>query len=239
VPRSEFRNRLLQALPAETMAELWPLLEPVQLTLLEVLQVPEQPMPGVWFVETDIVSMIATLDDGDGAEVGLVGNDGMVGLPLLLADDRDDLEAIVQMAGTGFRIPTLVLQDAVDRLLPLRRLLSRYALLQYGQVARTAACNGRHHVDQRLARWLLMADDRTQGDILPFTHEMLAMMLAVRRAGVSVAAGALQKAGLIQYSGGRITITDRPGLEPASRGCYATVRRATDRLFGFGRGETS
>jgi CRP-like cAMP-binding protein len=108
----------------------------------------------------------------------------------------------------------------------LRRLLNRYALVHHGQVARPGACNGRHHTDDRLARWLLMAHDRAEGDTLPMTHEMLAMMLGVRRAGVTVAAGVLQKAGLIRYGGGRITITDRPGLEADSCDCYGVQRRA-------------
>jgi CRP-like cAMP-binding protein len=236
-PPSSFRNRLLQALPPDTLAELWPQLEPVDLTLRQVLQVPEQSMPAAWFVETGLVSMIATLEDGDGAEVGMVGNDGMVGLPLLLDDDRDDLEGIVQVPGAGYRIPAEAFRDALDRLPELRRLLNRYALVHHGQVARTGACNGRHHIDQRLARWMLMAHDRTEGDTFPFTHEMIAMMLGVRRAGVTVAAGVLQKAGLIHYKGGRITVTDRPGLENASCECYGVVRRARDRLFGLGPDE--
>ncbi|MBL6081857.1 Crp/Fnr family transcriptional regulator [Belnapia sp. T18] len=203
----------------------------------EVLQTPEQPMVAAWFVETGMVSMLATLDDGDGAEVGLVGHEGFVGLPLLLDDDRDDLEGVVQMAGTGYRISAEAFRAALERLPDLRRLLNRYALVHHGQVARTGACNGRHQIDQRLARWLLMAHDRVEGDTLPFTHEMLSMMLAVRRAGVTVAAGALQKAGLIRYGGGRITITDRPGLEAVACECYGIVRRARDRLFGLPPGE--
>ncbi|SDD94279.1 Crp/Fnr family transcriptional regulator [Belnapia rosea] len=239
VPAASPRNRLLQALPPGDLAELWPQLEPVELTLREVLQVPEQPMEAAWFVETGMVSMIAMLENGDGAEVGIVGNEGLIGLPLLLDDDRDDLEGLVQMAGTAFRIPANAFQAVLERLPQLRRLLNRYALVHYGQVARTGACNGRHHTDDRLARWLLMAHDRAGGDTFPITHEMLGMMLAVRRAGVTVAAGVLQKAGLIRYSGGRITITDRPGLEAASCDCYGVTRRAKDRLFGLGPGEHS
>lgn len=231
------RNRLLLALPAENLTELWPQLEPVDLTLRDVLQMPEQPMQAAWFIETGIVSMLATLEDGDSAEVGIVGNEGFVGLPLLLDDDRDDLEGVVQVAGTGYRLSAEAFRVALERLPELRRLLNRYALIHHGQVARTGACNGRHQIDQRLARWLLMAHDRAEGDILPFTHEMLSMMLAVRRAGVTVAAGALQKAGLIRYGGGRITITDRPGLEAVACECYGITRRARDRLFGLPLGE--
>lgn len=236
-PPSSLRNRLLKAFPPADLAQLWPHLEPVELQFRQVLQLPEKPMPAAYFVETGMVSMIATLEDGDGAEVGVIGYDGLVGLPLLLDDDHDDLEAFVQGSGSGFRISAEAFQEVLDRLPSLRRLLHRYALVHHGQVARTAACNGRHQTDQRLARWLLMAHDRAEDDTFPITHEMLGMMLAVRRAGISVAAGALQKAGLIRYSAGRITITDRPGLEAASCECYGITRRAWDRLFGLAPGE--
>ena len=114
--------------------------------------------------------------------------------------------------------------------------LLRYALVHHGQVARTAACNGRHHIDQRLTRWLLMAHDRAKENVFPMTHEMLAMMLGVRRAGITVAAGQLQKAGFIHYERGCIEVTDRPGLESVTCECYAIVRRASDRLLGLPAG---
>ena len=114
----------------------------------------------------------------------------------------------------------------------LHRLLLRYALAFSVQVAQTAACNGRHHIEQRLARWMLMAHDRSEGDGFPMTHEFLSMMLGVRRAGVTVAAGALQRAGLIRYERGRMTVTDRPGLEAGACDCYDQVRREYERLFG-------
>jgi CRP-like cAMP-binding protein len=114
----------------------------------------------------------------------------------------------------------------------LRTVLHRYALAHFEQVARSAACNGRHNIEQRLARWLLMAHDRVEGDEFPMTHEFLSMMLGVRRAGITVAAGTLQKAGLIRYERGRMAITDRPGLEAASCECYGIARRASDRLLG-------
>jgi CRP-like cAMP-binding protein len=226
------RNRLLQALPPKELAQLWPQLEQVELHFRNGLQAPEQPMPAAYFVESGIVSMMATLEDGDAAEVGMIGPEGLVGLPLLLDDGRDDLEGVVQVPGSALRLPTSAFREALDGLPSLRRLLNRYALVHHGQVARTAACNGRHHTDRRLARWLLMAHDRVEGDAFSITHEMLGMMLAVRRAGVTVAAGALQKARLIRYASGRIAITDRPGLEAASCECYSVQRRAQERLFG-------
>src|SRR5919112_2242217 len=180
--------------------------------------------------------MVAYMEDGDAAEVGLVGHEGFAGLPVLLGGDSDDLEAMVQAPGTALQMDATAFREELDRLPALRTLLLRYALVQHGQVARTAACNGRHQIDQRLARWLLMAHDRAEGDEYPMTHEFLSMMLGVRRAGVTVAAGALQKAGFIRYEKGRIQVTDRPGLESASCECYGIARRAFDALPGQAEG---
>jgi CRP-like cAMP-binding protein len=235
-PAPTVHNRLLGALPPDDLAALWLSLEPVDLTLRQILQTPEAPMEAVYFIETGWISMIATLEDGDGAEVGLVGHEGMLGLPLLLNDERDDLEGMVQCQGTALRLPAAAFQDALVQIPSLRPLLNRYALVHHGQVARTAACNGRHHIDQRLARWLLMAHDRAEGDTYPMTHEFLSMMLGVRRAGISTAAMMLQKAELIRYGAGKMTITDRPGLENASCECYGITRRASERLFGLDGG---
>ncbi|RYI27117.1 MAG: Crp/Fnr family transcriptional regulator, partial [Acetobacteraceae bacterium] len=143
------QNRLLRALPPEDMAALWPKLEPVDLTLQQILQTPEVPIEAVYFMETGWISMIATLEDGDGAEIGLVGHEGMLGLPLLLNDDRDDLEGMVQCQGTALRLPAAAFQEALVQIPSLRPLLNRYVLVHYGQVARTGACNGRHDIPQR------------------------------------------------------------------------------------------
>jgi CRP-like cAMP-binding protein len=182
--------------------------------------------------------MLAYLESGDAAEVGLTGYEGMIGLPVLLGADHDDIEAMVQAPGTALRMDAQAFREALERIPAFRTLLLRYALVQHGQVARTAACNGRHQIDQRLARWLLMAHDRAEGDEFPMTHELLSMMLGVRRAGVTVAAGQLQKAGFIRYQQGRIKITDRPGLESAACECYGIVRRAQDQLLGLPPGST-
>ncbi|MFT8246584.1 Crp/Fnr family transcriptional regulator [Roseomonas sp. BN140053] len=232
------KNRLLAALPADSLAQLWPQFTSVDLTFRQVLHLPEKPITTVYFPETAWVSMIATLEDGDGAEVGVVGHEGVVGLPVILGSDHDDLEAMVQCPGTALSIDTPAMQQAMDADPVLRNLLLRYALVHHGQVARTAACNGRHYTEQRLARWLLMAHDRSQGDDFPMTHELLALMLGLRRAGVTVAAGTLQKAGLIRYERGRITITDRPGLENVTCECYGVVRRAQDKFLGSSDGST-
>jgi CRP-like cAMP-binding protein len=230
------RNRLLAALPPEDLARLRPRLQPVELASRQVLHAPEEPVTAVHFPETGYCSRLAPMDDGDSAEVGLVGPEGVVELSILHGGDRDGFEVMVQVPGTALRMEAGALRDELDRIPALRALMLRYALAHFEQVARTAACNGRHHTDQRLARWLLMAHDRVEGDEFPTTHEFLSMMLGVRRAGVTVAAGTLQKAGLIRYERGRMRITDRPGLEAAACECYGMARRAHERLLGVPAG---
>ncbi|MFC7478407.1 Crp/Fnr family transcriptional regulator [Dankookia sp. GCM10030260] len=226
------RNRLLAALPPEDLARLQPQLEVVDLPLRKVLSAPGKPITAVYFPETGYVSMLAYLEKGDVIEVGVVGNEGMVGLPILLGDDSDDCEAMVQNPGTALRMDAAAFRAELDHTPAFRTLLLRSALFQHRQVARTAACNGRHCIDQRLARWLLIAHDRAEGGSFAMTHESLAIMLGVRRAGITVAAGQFQAAGLIHYERGRMEVTDRPGLEAAACECYGVARRALDRLFG-------
>ncbi len=232
------RNRLLAALPPEDLARLWPRLQPVELAIRQVLYAPEEPATAVYFPESGYLSRLAPMDDGDSAEVGLIGSEGMAGLSVLLGGDHESFEIMVQVPGTGLRMEAGAFREEVDRIPSLRTLLHRYALAHFEQVARSAACNGRHNIEQRLARWLLMAHDRVEADEFPMTHEFLSMMLGVRRAGVTVAAGTLQKAGLIRYERGRMQITDRPGLEAASCECYGIARRAYDRLLGTPAGAT-
>jgi CRP-like cAMP-binding protein len=232
------RNRLPAVLPPDDLARLRPWFEAVELPFRQVLHVPGKPIEAVYFPETGYVSMLAYMEDGDAAEVGLAGYEGMVGLPVLLGADHDDIEALVQSPGTALRMDAQAFREELERMPAFRTLLLRYALVHHGQVARTAACNGRHHVDQRLARWLLMAHDRRQKDEFPMTHEFLSLMLGVRRAGITVAAGALQKAGFIRYDRGRIEVTDRPSLESVACECYGIVRRAQDQLLGLPAGAT-
>lgn len=226
------RNRLLAALPPGDLARLLPHLRPVEYPLRHVLHAPDEPIAAVHFFETGWVSMLAGLDDGDSAEVGLVGREGMAGLPLLLGADRSPLEAMVQAGGTALRLEAAAFRDCLHGVPALRTLLLRYALAFTAQVSQTAACNANHGIEQRLARWMLMAHDRAEGDEFPMTHEFLSMMLGVRRAGVTVAAGVLQRAGYIHYDRGRMAVTDRPGLEAAACECHGTVRREFERLLG-------
>jgi CRP-like cAMP-binding protein len=226
------RNRLLSALPPEVLARLWPRLKPVELSLRTALHKVGVPITTVYFPETGWVSLLTYLEDGDAAEVGLAGREGFVGLPVLLGAECDDIEAMVQAPGTALRLEVGAFREELERMPAFRTLLLRYALVHHTQVSRTAACNGRHHTDQRLARWLLMAHDRARTDEFPMTHEFLSMMLGIRRAGITVAAGQLQKAGFIRYERGCIEVTDRPGLESAACECYGVVRRAQDSLLG-------
>jgi CRP-like cAMP-binding protein len=179
-----------------------------------------------------MVSLIATLDDGKQVEVGILGREGLVGLPLVLGDDRSLVEARVQQEGTALRMDAADLRDGMGESAALRSQLNRYALAFQTQVTMSAACNAFHPVTERLARWLLIAHDRADGDRFPMTHDFLSMMLSVSRPAVSIAAATLQNAELIHYSRGRIEVTDRPGLEAASCECYHVARREFARLLG-------
>ena len=225
-------NRLLAALPAEDMTRLRRRLESVELGLREIIHTPDKPITAVYFPESGWVSMMALLTDGNSAEVGIIGFEGMVGLPLLLGSDRSPTEAMIQAPGTFLRLEADAFREELDRSAPLRPLLLRYALAFQAQVTQTAACNGHHALDQRLARWLLIAHDRVEGDDFPMTQEFLAIMLCVHRPGVTIAARLFQQAGLIRYSNGEIKITDRAGLEAAACECHGVVAREFERLLG-------
>ena len=225
------RNRLLAALPADLLEALRPHLKPVQLTMREVVQEADQPIASVYFPDSGWFSMLVTMEDGDVIEVGQIGREGMLGLPVLMGTERDNLEAMVQGSGTAWRMDAREFRQQVEQAPDLRDLLMRFAMVHHAQVTRTAACNGRHRTEQRLARWLLMAHDRAETDTFPMTHDFIAMMLGVRRAGVSVAAGLLQEAGIIHYERGHMAVVDRPGLEKAACECYGIVRRVQDRLL--------
>jgi CRP-like cAMP-binding protein len=229
---TSIRNGLLAALSPEDWARLEPHLEAVELPFDQTIHAAGGPIDAAFFVETGMVSMLVTLEDGDQIEAGIVGPEGMVGLPLVLGDSRSLTDARVQMEGTALRIGASPFHAEMERSSALRRQLLHYALAFQAQVTLTAACNARHPIEFRLARWLLIAHDRAGADEFPMTHEFISMMLGVRRPGVTVAAGMLQRAGLIHYSRGRMSIIDRPGLEAASCECYDTVRHEFARLLG-------
>jgi CRP-like cAMP-binding protein len=230
--RGAVHNRLLAALAADDLAALAPHLEEVTLGNGEVLAEPGEPLADIYFPETAIMSVINRMADGAGVEVGTVGNEGLVGLAALLGAEASESQTLAQIPGTALRLPAAVLVAAVDAQPALRRLLLRYTQAYLTQVAQGAACNRLHGIEARCARWLLMTHDRVGGaDAFPLTQEFLAIMLGVRRAGVSVAAGALQDAGLIRYRRGGIRVLDRAGLEAAACECYGVVRRQFDRLL--------
>lgn len=226
------RNKILAALPAEEYERVLPHLKPVSLPLGEVLYETESRIRYVYFVDTGVVSLVTHMEEGSGVEVGLVGSEGMVGLPVPLGDDVSPNQAIVQIAGGAVRMEAAALRDALKGGGLLKVLLLRYVLAVLKQASQSAACNRSHHVAERLARWLLSCHDRVEGDELLLTQEFIAEMLGTRRAGVSEAAGILQGAGLLRYSRGHITVTDRKGLEEFACECYAVVRTEYDRLLG-------
>jgi CRP-like cAMP-binding protein len=226
------RNALLRALPPNVLAELAPAFHPVSLSLRDTLFAPDAVIQSVYFVEDGWVSLVATLDDGAQAEVGLVGREGMVGLPVVAGVETAFVEAMVQGRGTALRMDAGTFRRSLDEEPILLALMLRYFEAMNAQTAQTAACNGRHGLEQRLARWLLMAHDRSDGDDLEITQEFLALMLCVYRPSVSIIARSLQSAGLIEYVRGHVKIVDRPGLEAASCDCYMNVRRRFSRLLG-------
>jgi CRP-like cAMP-binding protein len=232
VNRSAVRNQLLAALSPIDFERLQKRLQPVSLPLHEVVNTPGRPVDAVYFLESGFVSMVALLEDGDMLEVGLVGREGLVGLSVILGSDTVVNESLVQLAGSALRIEANALSEEMDASPGLRSLLLRYVQAFYAHVSQTAACNGRHTVPERLARWLLMAHDRAEGDEFPMTQQFLSLMLGVRRSGVTVSAGTLQRAGLIRFGGGRVEVTQRAGLEAAACECYRLSREQTKRIMG-------
>ena len=229
---SDPRNQLLTALPAVELKALLPHLERIELEQREPLFEPQVPIPFVYFPETAVVSLTNVLRDGGVVEIGTTGREGMAGLPVFLGEDSSTIRAFAQIPGTAIRMDAAAFAGLAGSTGAFHTLLLRYTQAFLTQVAQTAACNGAHLVEQRCARWLLMTHDRVDGDEFPLTHEFLAYMLGVRRAGVTLAMGELQDTRLVRYVRGRVTIVDRAGLERASCECYSVVRAQYERLFG-------
>ncbi|MDO9600275.1 MAG: Crp/Fnr family transcriptional regulator [Azoarcus sp.] len=230
------QNHLLAALPAKAFAHLMRHLERVALPLGHVLHESGVPMSHVYFPTTAIVSLLYFMEDGASAEIAVVGNEGMVGISQFMGGATMPSQAIVHSAGNAYRLKAPLLIDEFDRsggrrAGVLHHLLLRYTQTLLTQMAQTAACNRHHSLDQRLCRRLLLSLDRQQSNELTMTQELIATMLGVRREGVTAAAGNLQKAGLIEYHRGHITVLDREGLEARVCECYAVVRDESDRLL--------
>jgi CRP-like cAMP-binding protein len=224
-------NHLIERLPRKERLRLLALCEPVQLVLAEVLCQPDKPTRHVYFPTESFISLVAPIDGQPALEVGMVGREGMLGAHLALGVVTAPLHALVQGAGAAWRIATPAFRAELARSAPLQRSLNRYLYVLMAQLAASAACLRFHQIGPRLARWLLMTQDRAHADQFHVTHEFLSYMLGVRRVGITAAAGALQRSGLIEYRRGELSVLDRPGLEAAACGCYAVDRKAYAELM--------
>jgi CRP-like cAMP-binding protein len=227
----EPRNRILEALPAEDRERLEGSLERQSLAMRRVVIEPNQPIEEVWFPVDAVVSILGLLEDGSGIETATVGCEGMVGVPVYLGAMQMAGQAFAQVPGDAWRMSAEALREEVRRGGALPRLLGRYTQALFTLVAQSSACNRKHTLEQRCARWLLLTHDRVPGDTFDLTQLFLSQMLGVRRATVSEAATALQGRGLIEYTRGRLTVLDRPGLERASCGCYGIIRAEFGRML--------
>jgi CRP-like cAMP-binding protein len=209
-------------------------MQEVKLEYLKVLYEAQQPIDFIYFPFSGVISMAKTLENGSSAEVGTIGNEGLAGLPALYGDFAGATGVHVEVPGEGLRIPVRIFREHLARSPGLQKLMNRFSYAMFNHVLQLAACNQFHDIEQRSARWLLMVQDRT-GDTFPLTHEVLSLMLGVRRSSVTVAAGRLSDAGLIEYRRGEMTILNRPGLEKRSCECYRAITQEFDWALQGGR----
>jgi len=221
-------NRLLASLPKKEYERLLPGLKRITLTFGEVLYEPGDTMKHVYFPNDSIVSLLSAMSETSSLEVGMIGNEGMAGLPIFMGVNVSRNRALVQGSGSAMRMTSVAVRHEANRLGTLHRLMHRYAVSLLTQVSQAAACNRFHSVDARLARWLLMTSDRLGTEEFRLTQEFMSNMLGVRREGVNKAAGVLQTGKLIHYSRGMITILNRLGLERNSCECYAIIKSESD-----------
>lgn len=227
------QNHLLASLPAIEFKRLLPQLEPIDLPLGKVIYEAGEQLEYLYFPTSSMISLLNTMEDGMTAEVGLTGNDGVVGIALFLGGATTPNQAIVQIGGAALRLRAKAVQEEFKRGGGFQQVLLRYTQALITQISQTAICNRLHAVDQRFCRWLLLSHDRIKSDDLEMTQELIATMLGGRRESVTVAAGRLQDAGFIRYARGHINILDRKGLEASVCECYAVVRAEYERLLGF------
>lgn len=217
-------NQILLALPQKEYQRFSDSLQPVQLSLNQILLEPNQPIKSLYFPTQGIVSLISIMQDGSTTEIGLIGKEGMVGTLQFLGEGMLNSQALVQVEGTALRIDVEVLQAEYQLGQMLQKLLLRYSLKLFNQVSQCAACNNHHSVKQRIARWLLMLDDRSEDITLLVTQQLLARMLGVRRTGVTEVAREIQQQGIIDYHRGKLRILDRQALEKVACECYQALK---------------
>ena len=231
-PPDSCRNLLLRALPAENLEQLWPHMECVPMQPKRVLHYPQTPMQYLYFPEDGLISIVAHAGEGKGIEGWLVGRDGFIGVPVILGEDSPSHRRVVQVGGTALRIRSTVMLQAMEEMRPLRDLLLYYVQVVLMQTAQISACNAAHGVQQRVARWLLMAQDRCGTDTLPLTHDILARMLGIRRATITDCIIGLERNGVLEKARSLIQIIDRDRLKETSCACYGMIRNAEKRLLG-------
>jgi len=226
-------NRLLGQFSDADYALLRPHLKPVPLDYRAVLYAPHQPIEFVYFVESGVASLVNTMNNGDAAEVGTIGNEGIVGLPVVFGDSTAPTGVYIQVPGAGLRMPAPIFSEQLDLSPSLRVAFLHYAAAFFNQVAQSAACIAFHPIEKRCCRWLMMTRDRMPSDEFILTQEFLAMMLGVQRSSVNAAMRAVQQKRLVRYSRGHVTILDRERLRESACECYQTTKDEFDRLLGY------
>jgi CRP-like cAMP-binding protein len=224
-------NRLLSAMPDSTLQRWSSQLQPVQMPRGMVVNEPGRTVHHVYFPTTAVVSLLRVLEDGDMAEIAIVGREGVVGISSFMGGGYSSSRGVVQAAGGALRLSSSALLEEFDRCGPAMHLLLRYTHALIAQMTQTAVCNRHHTIEQQLCRWLLLCLDRLDGDDVVVTQELIANLLGVRREGVTTAAARLQRGGFIRYARGRITVLDRDAVQRRSCECYAAVRCEYERLL--------
>ena len=225
-------NRLLASLPSERLERLTPHLSDVSFSMKQEIYAADAPIEDVYFPTTGVASLLITTSDGGTVEVGTVGNEGVVGASVSLGADRSPTRVVSQIPVSGFRMSVAAFTGALKDNGDFEGLIRRYVQSMIDQISQSVACNYLHSIEERACRWLLMCHDRVRGDSFPLSQEFLAQMLGVRRPSVTIAAGILQKAGLISYHRGHMTIVDRRRLEESACECYRVVKDKYDRMLG-------
>ena len=229
-------NQILAALPRSEYQRIAPHLKPVELIGGQILLEPNEPVHNIYFPQRAMISLVSIMIDGSTTEIGLIGNEGTIGLPAILGGRSTTSHSIVQISGTALQISADIIRQEFLRQKKLHQLLLLYTQALLTQVSQSAACNRQHNIEARLARWLLSVQDCVLQNELPLTQEFIANMLGTRRSGVTVAAGILQQAGIISYSRGKIKILNQKALEETACECYRLVQSEFIRLLGSRRG---